>query len=78
MMIDPVLSKDAFALQIVEIAKLTLGGNKIVYKAHPILKGMVLDDDRTYWYDLSTLQSWCNGGKSLSHYVLVNECNHGK
>lgn len=77
-MIDPVVSKDAFALQIVEMVKLTSEGNKTVYKAHPILKGMVLDDDRVYWYDLGTLHSWCNGGKSTSHYILVKECNHGK
>jgi hypothetical protein len=62
-MIDPVVSKDAFALQIVEMVKLTSEGNKTVYKAHPIL---------------GTLHSWCNGGKSTSHYILVKECKHGK
>jgi hypothetical protein len=55
--VDPVVPKDAIALQIVEMAKLTSEEDKKVYKAHPVMKAMVLDDDRTYWFNLGTLQS---------------------
>jgi hypothetical protein len=43
--VDPVVPKDVFALQIVEMAKLTSDEDKKVYKAHPVMKAMVLDDD---------------------------------
>lgn len=72
------MPKDAFALQIVEMAKSTTDEDKKVYKAHPVMRAMVLDDDRTFWLNLGTLQSWCNGGKSSSHYILVKESPSGE
>jgi hypothetical protein len=58
-----ILTMELMHQLIVEMTKSTSDGEKKVYKAHPVLKAMVLDDDRTYWFDLGTLQSWCNGGR---------------
>lgn len=68
--LDPVIPSKILGLQIIAYASV---GALALVQAHPVLLGMVVDDDRTYWFDINVVSAWANGGKSTSHYVFVKE-----
>jgi hypothetical protein len=49
--LDPVFPFNILELQMISYVSISIGALALV-QAQPVLLGMVVDDDRTYWFDI--------------------------